>query len=163
MVSSKVFVVGVDDSSECRAVLEYAVAEAILHGATLRVVSAFESLGVFGARYGMPIPVSDQQVTEAVESQTLELIKDVVAALPEPPPVHVVVRAGATGRVLTDVADGADMLIIGHSGHGAISSALLGSVGLHCVLHARCPVTVLRPHSGVSTEPVTANAAVAIA
>jgi nucleotide-binding universal stress UspA family protein len=59
--------------------------------------------------------------------------------------VSVESRAGAPGRVLLDAADEADLLVIGHRGRGAVSSAVLGSVGLHCVLHASCPVTVVRP------------------
>src|SRR3954447_20728466 len=39
----------------------------------------------------------------------------------------------------------ADLLVLGHRGRGAVASAILGSVGLSCVLHARCPVTIVRP------------------
>ena len=46
---------------------------------------------------------------------------------------------------LIERARGADLLVIGHRGRGGAASALLGSVGLHCVLHAECPVTVIRP------------------
>ncbi|HET9256402.1 MAG TPA: universal stress protein [Pseudonocardiaceae bacterium] len=145
MGSAKVLVVGVDDSPDSRLALEYAVAEAALHGAVLRVVSAFDSAGKFGARYGVPIPVSDQQIAEKVRAETVALINDVIGTQPDPPEVEVVVQAGAVGWVLTEASADADMLIVGHRGRGEIASALLGSVGLHCVLHAQCPVTVIRP------------------
>jgi nucleotide-binding universal stress UspA family protein len=53
------------------------------------------------------------------------------------------VHSGPVGRALVDSAAGADLLIIGHRGHGALSSAILGSVGLYCVLHATGPVTIV--------------------
>jgi nucleotide-binding universal stress UspA family protein len=59
--------------------------------------------------------------------------------------VAVETRTGTAGPVLTDAAKDAELLVIGHRGRGAVASAVLGSVGLHCVLHATCPVTVVRP------------------
>ena len=52
---------------------------------------------------------------------------------------------GKPADVLIERARGADLLVIGHRGRGGAASALLGSVGLQCVLHAECPVTVFRP------------------
>ncbi|MDT7772275.1 MAG: hypothetical protein QOC67_1199 [Pseudonocardiales bacterium] len=162
MSSPEVFVVGVDNSPDSRLALEYAATEAVLRGATLRVVSTFESAGRFGASYGVPIPVSDEQIADSVRTETNALVKEVVFGLPEPPRVQVVVRPGAAGWILTDESSTADMLFVGHHGRGAIASAILGSVGLHCVLHAECPVTVVRPkarqHSqAVLTGPATAT------
>jgi nucleotide-binding universal stress UspA family protein len=151
MGTAEVLVVGVDDSPDSRLALEYAVSEAVLHGAVLRVVSAFDSAGRFGARYGVPIPVSDQQIAEKVEAETVALINDVIGTRPDPPKVQVVVQAGAIGGVLTEASADADMLIVGHRGRGEVASALLGSVGLYCVLHALCPVTVVRPRGELHT------------
>jgi nucleotide-binding universal stress UspA family protein len=53
--------------------------------------------------------------------------------------------AGHPGDVLCDAADGAELLVLGDRGRGATAARLIGSVGLHCVLHANCPVTVVRP------------------
>jgi nucleotide-binding universal stress UspA family protein len=58
-------------------------------------------------------------------------------------PISVDVRPGRPGEVLVDAAAGAALLVVGHRGRG--SGVLLGSVGLECVLHATCPVTVVRP------------------
>lgn len=46
---------------------------------------------------------------------------------------------GAPGRMVVNVAQGADVLVLGHRGRGAVRSAQLGSVGLHRVLHAGRP------------------------
>jgi nucleotide-binding universal stress UspA family protein len=41
-------------------------------------------------------------------------------------------------------ADGAPRIVVGSRGHGSFADALLGSVGQHCVHHARCPVLIMR-------------------
>ena len=46
-----------------------------------------------------------------------------------------------------DAARNAELLIVGHRGRGSVRSVLLGSVGLHCVLHAECPVTIVPPRA----------------
>ena len=58
------------------------------------------------------------------------------------------VRAEAIRRVdwdvLLDVAEGADLLV-GSRGRSGWTALLLGSVALHCVTAAPCPVAVVRP------------------
>jgi nucleotide-binding universal stress UspA family protein len=142
MTAQEVVVVGVDSDSESALTLEYAVKEALMRKAALRVVSAFESSGMFGTRYGIPIPVTDDEIAARIRVETEALIIKAFAMLEEPPPVKIVIRPGATGWVLTQESKTADLLVIGH---GDISSVLFGSIGLHCVAHAHCPVTVVRP------------------
>ena len=50
---------------------------------------------------------------------------------------------GRAARVLVETAKGADLLVIGNRGLGEVGEVLLGSVGLHCVAHASCPVVVV--------------------
>jgi nucleotide-binding universal stress UspA family protein len=50
----------------------------------------------------------------------------------------------AVAEVLLRTAKGADLLVLGSRGLGSLSAPLLGSVSLYCVLHAHCPVLVLR-------------------
>jgi nucleotide-binding universal stress UspA family protein len=52
---------------------------------------------------------------------------------------------GVDWDVLTRVAEGADLLVVGSRGRGGWSDLLLGSVGLHVVAGAPCPVAVVRP------------------
>ena len=159
MGSAEVIVVGVDGSPQSCHALEYAVSEAVRRDAVLRVVSVFESAGRFGARYGVPIPVSDQEIAKRVEAETRVLVNEVLGSQPKPPPVQVVARAGAAGWVLTNESSGANLLIVGHRGLGGVASTLLGSVGLHCVLYAQCPVTVVRPRTERRVEPAATEVA----
>lgn len=153
--SPEVIVVGVDGSEPSRAALRYAASDAVRRGALLRVVAAFESAGVFGARYSVPIPVSDETIAHKIELETRALLKEVLDTLPAAPSVDIVVRPGPTGSVLVDESRRADHLVVGHRGLGDLTSFLLGSSGLHCVLHAHCTVTVVR--HAESDDPVTAT------
>lgn len=64
--------------------------------------------------------------------------------MPEQPAVELVVKAGDAGTILAVESQSADLLVVGHRGRGHVASAILGSVGLHCVLNAHCTVTVVR-------------------
>jgi nucleotide-binding universal stress UspA family protein len=57
-------------------------------------------------------------------------------------PVRPLVVEGHAAEVLLDSAAGADLLVVG--GHERGEFAPAESVSLYCVLHARCPVLVLR-------------------
>jgi nucleotide-binding universal stress UspA family protein len=138
-------VVGIDESAPARVALEYAVDEAVRRGASLRVVTAFESAGRFGARYSVPIPVSDEEIARAEETAAQKIVEEVLATAPTRPEVRVVAVAGSAGPALVAHSRTAALLVVGHRGHGAVASALIGSVGLYCVLHAHCPVLVIRP------------------
>ena len=63
---------------------------------------------------------------------------------------------GLTGHPATELVEQsrqAALLVLGHRGRGAFASAFLGSVGLSCVLHAHCPVTIVRPTRQARTPP----------
>ena len=54
-------------------------------------------------------------------------------------------------------AAGADLLVVGSRSRGTLPGMLLGSVALHCAVHAPCPVMVVRPEP----KPARPRAAVA--
>jgi nucleotide-binding universal stress UspA family protein len=75
------------------------------------------------------------------------MVDEVVAEVPAlaAVPVELHELEGKLAEVLNKQARGAGLLVVGHRGRGGVASALLGSVSLECVLHAECPVTVIRP------------------
>ncbi len=58
--------------------------------------------------------------------------------------INPVVVQGWPAEVLLEVAEGADLLVVGSRGHGAFTSALLGSVSQNCAHHATCPLLIIR-------------------
>jgi len=124
--------------------LKYAVAEASRRGAQLRVVSTyFPEYSVHGRT--QPLSASEPAIEVDVEAQIRRMVEEALTGDTEAPPVEIVVAAGPAAEVLIDMSGEVDVLVVGHRGRGGFASMLLGSVGLHCVLHAHCPVIVVRP------------------
>jgi nucleotide-binding universal stress UspA family protein len=150
---SNIVLVGVDGSPESGAALKYAVAEADRRGARLRVVSTyFPEYAVHGRTH--PLTASEPAIEVDVEAQTRRMVEEALAGDAVTPAVEIVVAAGPAPGVLIDKSREVDVLVLGHRGRGGFASMLLGSVSLQCVLHAHCPVIVVRPTG--TTESVDA-------
>ncbi|MEU8401507.1 universal stress protein [Nonomuraea sp. NPDC048892] len=133
-------VAGVDDSPECEPALAYAFEQARQRGATLRVVHAWQlpSLALD------PEAVYDMDEVRTAQHQ---VVRDRLQSLTrDHPQVKVVedVRSAHPVDALNRVAEQADLLVVGSRGHGAVRSALLGSVSRGVLHHAGCPVAVVR-------------------
>ena len=147
-------VVGVDGSPAARAALGAAVAAAADRGAGLVVLSsvADELYWLGGADGAAPL-------SEEVEAATRRLADGLVAAVrgevrgAAAVPVTVEVTAEPPAAGLVARSDGAQLVVVGNRGRGAVRTALLGSVALHTVTHARCPVLVVHPRAGGVTGP----------
>jgi nucleotide-binding universal stress UspA family protein len=152
-------VVGVDGSACSRAALQFALADAARRNAEIQVVSVVHSpeywpVGIGMASSGAGTPATEQIVSD-VEQETRNIVAEVVAEEGESAArvrVHVQTLPGTPAGVLIDQSHGAELLVVGHRGRGGFASALLGSVGMHCVLHASCPLTVVRPASPRTKE-----------
>jgi len=156
-------VVGVDGSIGSRAALEHALADAARRRSRLRVVAAVPlpdyrvtAYGMGG--YGMGVPPPSAEIIADMRAEAQRMVDDVVAAqsVAVRVPIGVAAIVGAPAEVLLEASQGADLLVLGHRGRGAFASALLGSVGLQCVLHAACPVTIVRP-TAAPGEPEAAT------
>ena len=139
-------VVGADGSPSAVSAARWAIEEAVVRGATLRLVSAFQTPAAWlGMGEALGASMTTQISDEDLEAYAVAAIDDTLAALDVPTSVTIIkdVRPGHPADVLTDASQGALMLVVGNRGHGDIGSVLLGSVGLHCVHHAACPVVVV--------------------
>jgi nucleotide-binding universal stress UspA family protein len=148
---SELVVVGVDGSPEAALALAQAAQDAARRGATLRVVSVARTPEVWAVPLGMApptVPVRPGESPDAVREATQAAVDALFAADPElagKVKVEVVVPSGNAAAELVEQSRAADLLVVGHRGLGGLASAFLGSVGLSCVLHAHCPVLVVRP------------------
>jgi nucleotide-binding universal stress UspA family protein len=137
-------VVGVDGSPSSRSALRWAVGQARLTGGTVDAVIAWH-LPVMLRNHGWAPMYAEEAGDFAADAR--KRIDDAISAEVEPADSHLVrthVVHGHPAQVLLDVADGADLLVVGRRGHGSFAGALLGSVSQHCVHHARGPVLVVR-------------------
>jgi nucleotide-binding universal stress UspA family protein len=156
-----VVVVGVDGSRDADAALRHAVQEAHRRNGRVLAVAAADS-PVLAAGDVESLPVNPEAVRESTERRVRAHIDELLAGVTDADrvPVEVRARLGRPAWTLVHAARDADLLVVGHRGRGPIRSALLGSVGLGCVLHAPCPVTVVRAMpSGAPVPGTTATAA----
>lgn len=112
-------------------------------GSIIRVVRA---LGAEPTAASLPDAMRDEVVTAVVASLQSE-----VTAFAEPlrqPQIALEseVLRGRAATVIVEEAErwGADLVVVGSHGRGAVASAILGSVAAEVVDHAPCPVLVAR-------------------
>lgn len=144
LTSESRIVVGVDGSPSSKAGLQWALRQSRLTGATVDAVIAWQTPVVPTAYAVGPVLVEEEGDFEEAAAKTLEATISDVAEPTDSPRVRAQVVRGNPARVLLDAAAGADLLVVGSRGHGALASTLLGSVSQHCAHHAHCPVLVMR-------------------
>jgi nucleotide-binding universal stress UspA family protein len=125
--------------------LVFAMEEAALRRCPLHVITVVHELnyGLSGVTGLVPPRMDDfmEEAEKALQKEVDEFAaahRDVAASVP----ITAEVKAGHAGQVLCAASQGAAMLVVGRHSHEMIAS--LGSVTLYCVLHAPCPVMVVR-------------------
>jgi nucleotide-binding universal stress UspA family protein len=131
-------VVGIDGSDGSDLALRWALREAALRSASVQAVFACVIAPMTGftdsasAEYeDTARPIADAAVALAAASQPTV-------------PFAATVHLDATVPTLLSSCDGADLLVVGSSGHGSHRHIVLGSVADQCSHHARCPVAIIR-------------------
>jgi nucleotide-binding universal stress UspA family protein len=133
-------VVGIDGSKESRRALNWAVREAELRGAHLRVVHAYAAPWEYWAE---PLPTVPLDEVEKTQRKLME--DEVAAALLHHHGVTAerILLNDLPARALLEQSKDADLLVVGSRGRGGFSGLLLGSVGQHVAHHAPCPVVIV--------------------
>jgi nucleotide-binding universal stress UspA family protein len=132
-------VIGIDGSPESAAALSWGIEEARLRGRGLRIVYAFPALvSILGTTAHEYFP--------QVEKEAAATFEHVLAAAPAIDDLDVErsMLPGNPSQVLVDESREASLLVLGYRGRGGFAEMLLGSVAIHCVQRAHCPVVVVR-------------------
>lgn len=147
-----VIVVGVDRSASARAALRFALEEARLRQASVRVVHAWQLRphGRSTGFEGVPLDLgADLDGLYRAAAAELDAIVSEAAPGAGGSGIEKRVEQGDPATVLIDQSRDADLLVVGSRGHGGFASLLLGSVSQVCAQHAACPVVIVRDGSQV--------------
>jgi nucleotide-binding universal stress UspA family protein len=154
-------VVGLDGSAGARAALTAALAEAARTGAEVDAVAGFRTVEQWIDLTAVAVPPVDE-LREEVRRDAERTVAEVLAQRPAgsgpAPAVRTQVRQGPPAELLVEAARGARLLVVGSRGHGTWRGLLLGSVALHCAMHAPCPVLVVRGDRDLSGTAAPAPA-----
>lgn len=134
-------VVGVDGTEGGRRALAWALRHAVATGSRLLVASVYYDPG---ARAGSaPAPRAAWAREEARRHLSADLHEALAAADRVPQIETIVVPGDVIAHALADLAEGADLLVVGSHGHSVLSSRVLGTVSMGCVSSSVCPVLVV--------------------
>ena len=144
-------VVGVDGSPASAKALKWASNYAEHVGHNLKIVTTWDAeyVAVAIAAFGGDAPSDDSIESRHALAASLQTksIADVFGDTQLPSWVSLELIEGRASDALVRASDGAELLVVGTRGHGHIADMVLGSVSTYCVLHAHCPVTVIRADS----------------
>ncbi len=143
-------VVGIDGSEHAAAALRWAVEEAALREATVEAVHAWSYVPVTTPADSGLVPMAWTESADVLEATqhaaeriASEQVRDVLG---DDHGVTVSLVQGDATDALITAAEGADLLVVGNRGRGALKEALLGSTSGRIADHAPCPVVIVRAH-----------------
>ena len=133
------------DFSDCsKKALQYALALAQEHSATLTLLYVVTTppygVGEFG---NVDYAFLEGEMRESGEKRLATFIAGEVG---DKAPAEPAIRTGSAPNEIVDLARtiSADLIVISTHGHTGLKHVLLGSVAEHVVRHAPCPVLVVR-------------------
>ena len=139
----KKILVPVDGSDASKHALKMAIDLAKVYGAKLVVTCIAD---VSEAAYPIMGVTLDKNGFINIKAKAEKLL----AALKEEIPIELdheeIVETGIPGAGITEIVEqqGIDMVVIGNSGKGAVSSFVMGSVNQYVIHHVKCPVLVVK-------------------
>ncbi len=137
-------VIGIDDDETSLLALSFAAAEAARLGTSLKLVHTWSiPYPLMINPYGLTADALD--MSEDFHKLVLDrAIEQVGREFPDLV-VHPILRQGSPATVLVEVAETAELLVVGTHRRGVIPAMLLGSVSHNVLVNVPCPV-VVAPH-----------------
>jgi nucleotide-binding universal stress UspA family protein len=131
-------VAGVDGSAQASRVLAFAAEMAYTRKAPLRVIRAWPPVtGLWEET-----PMVTRTVTDHEREPFDGLVTDVRDTFPDLT-IQTEAVVAHPAAALTRAGSGAQLLVVGSRGHGAVTGLLLGSVSQHLLRQSPCPVAVV--------------------
>jgi nucleotide-binding universal stress UspA family protein len=126
-------VAGSDGSPAAEAAVEFAFAEAALHGGYLLAVCAqADAPGSLGDAHRIEEDFHTQIGRWEAEHPEVAVRRQVMAG-------------SARSALLAAIREAAQLVVVGSRGRGGVRGMMLGSVSQALLLHAACPVSVVHP------------------
>jgi nucleotide-binding universal stress UspA family protein len=138
--------VGFDGSEPSRSALDWAMQVAEARRCSVVAISTYAIPAIAMAAPGFSFePANVQELADYALDTLARAVSEASAARPTVK-VEAKVVEGAAAEVLIDASKRASLLVVGSRGHGGFVGLLLGSVSQQCVIHAHCPVMVMRAY-----------------
>jgi nucleotide-binding universal stress UspA family protein len=138
-------VVGYDGSPCSHEALAFAVEEARLRGARLRIVSAW-SIPAMAYGGGIAVALDLDAFEDAGATISADAVTRVKAIDPDLE-IETTTPNEQGAAALIAASEGAALLVVGSRGHGGFARLALGSVSDQVARHAPCPVTIVHGHA----------------
>jgi nucleotide-binding universal stress UspA family protein len=151
-VAVKPIVAAIDGSPEALRAVGWAVGEAVLRAAPLRIVSGIALPPRMTPRKDVQGPPAVAEVVAAERDRALLAAAERATAIAPDLLVATDGLAGPIAQAVADSGSGASMLVVGSRGAGAFAAMILGSVSRYAATHAACPVVVVRDDSAASRQ-----------
>ncbi len=161
--STEPVIVGVDGSPASRVAVDWAARDAARRGAPLKLVHVLTPPAVM-AFPEVPMPPGYLQWQEDEGAKLLTAALKTVEEATEGSPVEVTSEmvTGPSVPVLADLSTGAQMIVVGSRGRGALARGLLGSISTGLVHHAKCPVAIIHDEDPLIPHPSQAPVVVGV-
>ena len=158
-------VVGVDGSEHSKRALLRAIEEAELRDGTVEAVYVYdppqksipERLAGLPLGAGAPMgtistdrpdhdpPNRQREAQQIAENRLDRFVTEATEGVSGPKPRNTVIADENAASALIEVAEGADLLVIGTRGLGGFAGMLLGSVAHQCIQRNESPMLILPP------------------
>jgi nucleotide-binding universal stress UspA family protein len=142
-----VVAVGVDSSPASVLALRWAASYAAATGAHIRAVMCWHYPGTLGVA---PPGRAPESITDEVRQHLTDTLDKAIAEAAPDSDIERQLEYGHPAQVLVEKSREVDLLVVGNRGHSTVKEMLAGSVSMHCVTHAACPVVVVRRGERVS-------------
>ena len=139
--------VGVDGSEKSISALKWAAALAAEIGARVEVITTWQTpyptIELLAVGFNMDLAELNERPMQLAH---VRMEKSIVGAygVANPLGVTITIEEGYPALVLVERSSDVDLLVLGNRGHSPIVETLLGSVSMHCLNHAHCPVVIVK-------------------